>query len=209
MTDATKIVALLSTDNPTPEIELNYSNPLELLIATILSAQCTDKRVNIVTKTLFKRYQSVDEFAVADLAILEGEIRSTGFFRNKAKSIVNCCKKLIENFNGQVPSTMDELISLPGVGRKTANCVMVGAFEKEAIAVDTHVVRLSNRLGLVKSKNPDEIEQILMKKVPENRWSFFNLAIILHGRRVCFARKPNCADCILNEECEWPEKRTS
>ena len=206
MGHAAKIVELLKKKYPEPEIELGYSNPLELLVATILSAQCTDKRVNEVTKSLFRKYNSPGDYARADRSIFEEEIRPTGFFRNKAKSIINCCKKIVHDFNGEIPSTMEELIALPGVGRKTANVVLGGAFGQEAIAVDTHVIRLSNRLGLVNNKNPDKIEELLMKQLPRDSWTFFSLAIILHGRQTCSARKPKCGVCVLYDECEWPEK---
>ena len=206
MGQAVKIVKLLKKIYAEPEIELNFSNPLELLVATILSAQCTDKRVNEVTPTLFKKYQCPQDYAKADIRAFEEEIRSTGFFRNKTKSIINCCKKIVHDFNGEIPSTMEELMTLPGVGRKTANVMLGGAFGKAAIAVDTHVIRLSNRLGLVNSKNPDKIEELLMKQLPPDCWTFFSLAIILHGRQTCGARKPKCGECVLYEECEWPEK---
>ena len=206
MGNAAKIVELLKKKYPEPEIELGYSNPLELLVATILSAQCTDKRVNEVTRTLFKKYQWPQDYAKADIQIFEEEIRSTGFFRNKTQSIINCCKKIVHDFNGEIPSTMEELILLPGVGRKTANVVLGGAFGKEAIAVDTHVIRVSNRLGLVNTKNPEKIEELLMKQLPRKCWTFYSLAIILHGRQTCGARKPNCVECVLYEECKWPEK---
>ncbi|MBE9504040.1 MAG: endonuclease III [Proteobacteria bacterium] len=201
-----KILELLKKKYPEPEIELRYSNPLELLVATILSAQCTDKRVNEVTKSLFRKYCSAGDYARADASIFEEEIRPTGFFRNKAKSIINCCKKIVQDFNGEIPSTMEELTTLAGVGRKTANVVLGGAFGKEAIAVDTHVIRTSNRLGLVNNINPDKIEELLMKQLPRHCWTFFSLAIILHGRQTCAARKPKCGECVLYDECEWPEK---
>lgn len=206
MANALKITEILLKNNPDPKIELNFSTPLELLIATILSAQCTDKRVNIVTESLFKTYDCAGDYANAKPAILEKEIRSTGFYKNKTKSIINCGKSLVRNFSGNVPSTIEELTSLDGVGRKTANVVLGGAFGKQAIAVDTHVLRLSNRLDLVKSKKPDIVEQELMKQVPSDKWSRFNLSLIIHGRQVCKARKPLCSECALQEECKWPGK---
>jgi len=206
MTDAERIIALLAKKYPNPRLELNYSNPLELLVATILSAQCTDRRVNEVTDRLFKKYKSTRDYASAAIQTLEEEIRPTGFFRNKAKSIINCCKKVISDFDGEIPSTLEELVKLPGVGRKTANVVLGGIFGRQAIAVDTHVIRLSNRLGLVSSKDPDEIEVLLMKQLPHAGWTFFSLALILHGRQTCTARKPKCGECVLYEECPWPEK---
>ncbi len=206
MANALKITEILLNNNPEPKIELNFSTPLELLIATILSAQCTDKRVNTVTESLFKKYRSADDYANTEPAVLEEEIRSTGFYKNKARSIINCCKSLVVNFSGNVPSTIDELTSLDGVGRKTANVVLGGAFGKQVIAVDTHVLRLSNRLGLVNSKKPDTVERELMKQAPHDKWSQFNIALIIHGRQVCKAGKPLCPDCSLQNECEWPEK---
>lgn len=206
MADGEKITDLLLKKYPEPKIALNFSNPLELLIATILSAQCTDKRVNEVTSSLFKNYKTAADYAGANISVFEEEIKPTGFFRNKAKSIINCCKELAEKFEGLVPSEREQLISLPGVGRKTANVVLGGAFGKQAIAVDTHVLRVSNRLGLASSKDADRVERQLMEKIPEGMWTAFNLALILHGREVCTARKAYCGRCVLFDECEWPEK---
>lgn len=206
MADGKKITKLLLENNPEPEIELNFTNPLELLIATILSAQCTDKRVNVVTESLFKKYKRVEDYAMAKPEVLEEEIRQTGFFKNKTKSIINCCTMILHDFGGDIPQEMEDLVKLPGVGRKTANVILAGAYGKQAIPVDTHVIRLSNRLGLTKSKNPDIIEQDLMKVIPKENWSRFATALILHGRRVCSARKPLCSECVLYDECEWPEK---
>ncbi|MEW6213976.1 MAG: endonuclease III, partial [Nitrospirota bacterium] len=191
---------------PNPRIALNFSNPLELLIATILSAQCTDVRVNEVTKSLFKKYKTAKDYVQTDLKTLEEEIRPTGFYKNKTRMIISCCEKLIRDFNGKVPSTLEELTTLPGVGRKTANVILGSAFGKPAIAVDTHVLRVSNRLGIARSDNPDKVEEELNKQIPENRWTAFNLALILHGRETCIARKPKCSECMLYNECEWPEK---
>jgi len=206
MADALKITEILLNNNPDPKIELKFSNPLELLIATMLSAQCTDKRVNIVTGNLFRKYRTADDYANADRTGLEEEIRSTGFYKNKAGAIINCCKKIVGNFSGNLPSSVEELTSLNGVGRKTANVVLGGAFGKQAIAVDTHVLRVSKRLGLASSTNPDSVEQALMKQVSPDRWTRFSLAMIIHGRQVCKARRPLCRQCPLREECEWPEK---
>lgn len=206
MADGKKITQILLENNPEPRIELNFTNPLELLIATILSAQCTDERVNKVTESIFKKYKTAEEFARAKPETLEEEIRQTGFFKNKTKSIINCCTVILHEFGGEIPQKMEELVKLPGVGRKTANVLLAGAFGKQAIPVDTHVIRVSNRLGLTKSKNPDVIEQDLMAAIPENRWSRFATALILHGRRVCKAKKPLCSKCVLYNECEWPEK---
>lgn len=208
MADGKKIAQILLDERPSPEIALNFSNPLQLLIATILSAQCTDKRVNLVTPTLFNKYHSAGDYAAADIIELEACIRSTGFYKNKAKSIKGCCRKIMDEFNGQVPATMEELITIPGVGRKTANVVLGGAFGHQAIPVDTHVIRLSGRLGLSNSKNPDIIERDLMAQIPEKNWTAFSIALILHGREVCKARRPLCDKCKLFRLCNWPQKTT-
>jgi endonuclease-3 len=162
--------------------------------------------VNEVTKTLFKKYKNVKNYAGADLNAFENEIRPTGFYRNKAKMIIGCCQKLIKEFKGRVPSTIEELATLPGVGRKTANVILGSAFGKQAIAVDTHVLRVSNRLGIAHSENPDKVEEELTKQIPNNNWTAFNLAMILHGRETCAARKPRCGACVLYDECGWTEK---
>ena len=206
MLDAKKITTLLLKKYPNPGIALNFSNPLELLVATILSAQCTDVRVNEVTKTLFKKYRNAGDYADADLKTFVNEIRSTGFYKNKAKMIIGCCQKLVKDFKGKVPSTIEELTSLSGVGRKTANVILGSAFGKQAIAIDTHVLRVSNRLGIAHSENPDKVEEELMKQIPDNKWTEFNLALILHGRETCTARKPRCGACVFYDECGWPEK---
>jgi len=206
MANAKKITALLLKKYPNPRTALNFSNPLELLVATILSAQCTDVRVNEVTKTLFKKYKNVKNYAGADLKTFAKEIRPTGFYRNKAKMLIGCCQKLIRDFKGRVPSTLEELKTLPGVGRKTANVILGSAFGKQAIAVDTHVLRVSNRLGIAHSENPDKVEEELTKQIPQDKWTAFNLAMILHGRETCAARKPRCGVCVLYDECGWLEK---
>jgi len=206
MPDAKKITTLLLKKYPNPRTALNFTNPLELLVATILSAQCTDARVNEVTKTLFKKYRSAKDFAAADPKAFENEIRPTGFFKNKAKMIIGCCQKLVRDFKGQVPQTLEELTTLPGVGRKTANVVLGSAFGKQAIAVDTHVLRVSNRLGIAHSENPDKVEEELIRQVPNSKLTAFNLAMILHGRETCTARSPKCGRCVLYDECGWPEK---
>jgi endonuclease-3 len=206
MADAKKIVNLLLKKYPSPRIALHFKNPLELLVATILSAQCTDVRVNMVTPALFQRYKTAADFATADLKELEEEIKSTGFYRNKAKAIINCCKMLQEKYGSSVPSTLEELVQLPGVGRKTANVILGGAFGKQAIAVDTHVLRVSNRLGLAHSKDPDKVEAELNQQIQQNKWTLINHALILHGRETCKARRPDCDRCVLFEECEWPSK---
>lgn len=186
---------------PTAGCSLVYQNPLQLLIATQLSAQCTDARVNIVTKDLFKKYRSAQDFAGADIKELENDIRSTGFYRNKAKNIIECCKKIISDFNGEVPNTMDKLLTLPGVGRKTANLVLGDIFNIPGIVVDTHAKRLSNRLGLTKEQDPVKIEFNLMKIIPREIWSRFSHQLVLHGRAVCKARKPDCESCTLKTYC--------
>ena len=187
---------------PGAHCELDFKNPLQLLIATILSAQCTDKRVNMVTPALFKKYRTAADYAKAAPAELENAIKSTGFFRNKAKSIRAATLTIIEKFNGRVPETMDELRELPGVGRKTANVVLGNAFGKyEGIVVDTHVVRLSYRLGLTKQTDPEKIERDLMKLVPREHWTNWSHWLIWHGRRRCYARKPDCANCEIFRLC--------
>jgi len=197
-----KIVAALDRTYPDAHCELGHRSPLELLIATILSAQCTDKRVNIVTGDLFKNYRSATDYANAPLAELEMAIRTTGFFRNKAKNIQACCRKLVERHGGDVPRTMEELTHLDGVGRKTANVVLGNAFGINAgVVVDTHVARLSHRLGLTKQKSPEKIERDLMALVPQKQWALFSHWLIWHGRRRCDARKPDCPNCEIKELC--------
>ena len=187
---------------PTAHCELNFSNPLQLLIATILSAQSTDKQVNIVTADLFKKYQSAQDFAVANPEELQRDIQRLGFFRNKAKSIKACCQKLVERHNGHVPRTMEELVQLDGVGRKTANVVLGNAFQVNVgVVVDTHVARLSQRLGLTRQDSPEKIELDLMKLVPQELWTLFSHWLIWHGRRRCFARKPDCPNCEVCSLC--------
>ncbi len=199
---AKKIIAGLRETYPDAHCELNFSNPLELLVATILSAQCTDKRVNIVTAELFKKYRSAKDFADAALAELEPAVRTTGFFRNKAKNIQACCATLVEKFGGNVPRTMDELHALAGVGRKTANVVLGNAFDiNVGVVVDTHVTRLCNRLGLVKGTDAVKIEQDLIKLVPHEQWTLFSHWLIWHGRRRCAARSPDCAGCEIKKLC--------
>jgi endonuclease-3 len=197
-----KIIAALQRTYPTAHCELNFANPLQLLVATILSAQCTDKRVNIVTADLFKKYRSAKDFAEAPLAELEAAVKTTGFFRNKAKNIKACCAALMEKFGGEVPRTMDELHALAGVGRKTANVVLGNAFGiNVGVVVDTHVTRLGNRLGLVKGTDAVKIEQELVKLVPQKDWTLFSHWLIWHGRRRCAARKPDCANCEIQKLC--------
>jgi endonuclease-3 len=206
LSDAKKIAKLLSKTYPNPKIALVFSTPLELLVATILSARCTDVKVNEVTRSLFKKYRDAKDYAKADLKVFEEAIRPTGFYKNKAKMIINCCGKIVTDFNGKVPDTMEKLTTLAGVGRKTANVVLGSAFGKPAMAVDTHVLRVSNRLGIAHSDNPDAVEEELVNQLPEKLLTSFNRALILHGRETCKALKPRCSECVLYTECEWPEK---
>lgn len=196
-----RILEILQEEYPEARVTLQYENPLQLLIATILAAQCTDERVNQVTKDLFRKYKKAQDFAKADVRTLEDEIRPTGFFHNKAKSIIAACQEIGRRFKGQVPRTLDELTTLPGVGRKTANIILGNAFGEQAIAVDTHVKRVSHRLGWAKSNNPDQIEGELMKVIPPERWTISCHQIVFHGRKICQARKPQCSICRLASLC--------
>jgi endonuclease-3 len=201
-TQALKIIGLLQKEYPDAKTALNYTNPLELLIATILSAQATDKQINELTKTLFKKYRTAKDYANADLKELEQDIKPSGFYHNKARNIQKCCKMLVEKFHSQVPKTMDDLLELPGVARKTANIVQQNAYGVvEGIAVDTHVRRTSKRLGLTDEEDPEKIEQDLMEIVPKNKWGKITDLLITLGRRVCVAKKPKCAECVLNKIC--------
>jgi endonuclease-3 len=201
-TRALKLIKLLEKEHPDAKIALHYTNPLELLIATILSAQCTDARVNIVTESLFKKYRTVKDYAEADLEELEQDIRSTGFYRNKARNIKKCCQMLVDEFDSQVPGTMEEMLQLPGVARKTANIVLSHAFGiVEGIAVDTHVRRVAKRLGLTENEDADKIEQDLMKIIPKRLWMRISDLLIFHGRRICVAKHPKCGVCVLNKIC--------
>jgi endonuclease-3 len=202
-----KIVSILRKSYPEASTELTYLSPLELLIATILSAQCTDTRVNIVTKDLFKKYRTVRDYAEVSQAVLEQDIRSTGFYKNKAKNIIACCKGIIERFDGKVPNRMEDLVTLAGIGRKTANCVLGGAFGiVEGFVVDTHVARLSERMGLTTETDPIKIERDLMELMPKKYWYEMSNALVLHGRRVCNARKPKCPECPVLNICPSAEK---
>ncbi|MGA2683933.1 MAG: endonuclease III [Verrucomicrobiota bacterium] len=197
-----KIIAALDRAYPEAHCELNHADPLQLLVATILSAQCTDKRVNIVTTDLFKKYRTAAGYANAPLAELEQAIKTTGFFRNKAKNIQACCRKLVELYGGEVPRTMAELTQLDGVGRKTANVVLGNAFGiNVGVVVDTHVARLSHRLGLTRQETPEKIERDLMLLVPQQQWTLFSHWLIWHGRRRCAARKPDCLNCEILKLC--------
>ncbi len=197
-----KVISVLQATYPDAHCELNFSNPLELLVATILSAQCTDKQVNLVTAELFRRYKSAADYAAAPPAEFENDIRRIGLFRNKAKNIQACCRALVEQHSGEVPRSMEELTALDGVGRKTANVVLGNAFDINAgIVVDTHVGRLANRLGLTKEANAEKVEADLQKLVPREQWCLFSHLLIWHGRRRCAARSPDCAGCEIAALC--------
>jgi endonuclease-3 len=198
-----EIIKILSKEIPDSRIALRFSNPLELLIATILSAQCTDVKVNQVTVDLFEKYYTVKDYAEANLAKLEEGIRPTGFYRNKARSIQKCCKELVKRFGGEVPKTLEELVTLPGVGRKTANVILGNAFGVPGIAVDTHVHRVSQRIGLTKNDDPVKIEFDLIEIVPKEEWSHFSNLLIWHGRKTCIAKKPLCGICPIRKRCDY------
>ena len=201
------ILAKLDEAYPNATCELRHENPFQLLIATILSAQCTDVRVNQVTETLFKKYPTPQALAYANPSDLEREIRPTGFFRNKTKSVMGASREIVEKFGGQVPRTMEEMLTLPGAARKTANVVLGTAYGiASGIVVDTHVIRISNRLDLTRNEDPKKIEQDLMKVIPKEKWIQFSHQVIWHGRRVCFARKPNCPECNLRDTCYAKDK---
>ena len=202
-----RILEILGRTYPDARCELNFSTPLELLVATILSAQCTDARVNLVTAQLFKRYRSARAYAEADSATLEEEIRSTGFFRSKTRNIIACCQALVRDFGGAVPRTMDELTTLPGVGRKTANILLYNAYGIPGFGVDTHVVRVTNRLGLVDTEDPEAIEALLCPVIAQEKWGQATHQFIFHGRRTCNAKQPRCPECSVRSLCPWPGKR--
>jgi endonuclease III len=207
---ARRVAAILDKlDGAIPEarVELDHANPLELLVATILSAQSTDRRVNQVTPALFQRYRGAAGYAQAQPAELETLIRTTGFYRSKAKSLIACGHALVERFGGTVPDRMDDLVTLPGVGRKTANVILGGWFGKPAVVVDTHVKRVAQRLGLTKSEDPDVIEEDLQAMIPMERWTSASQRLLLHGRYVCVARRPKCEQCPIYAECVWKGKR--
>lgn len=203
----TEILALLD-EKYTREYKcyLNHETPWQLLIATILSAQCTDERVNIVTKDLFVKYDTLEKFANANQAELEQDIRSTGFYKNKAKNIISCTRMLLEKYNGEVPNDLEALTSLAGVGRKTANVIRGNIYHEPSIVVDTHVKRISKKLGLCKSDDPVKIEFELMKKLPKDHWILYNIQIITFGRNICFARNPKCEQCFLQKYCKEYKK---
>lgn len=204
------ILAKLAETYPDVECALHHSNPWELMVATILSAQCTDVRVNMVTPELFRQFPTPKAFAEASLPAIEEAIRSTGFYRNKAKSISGAAKRVLSEYKGKVPQTMEELLTIPGVARKTANVVLGVAFKKAiGVVVDTHVLRISQRLELTKESTPEKIEQDLMKILPQDRWIAFSHEVIHHGRQVCIARKPRCVDCTLEKLCNSDDKTWS
>ena len=205
--DAAEVIRRLEGEYPDARIALDYSNSLELLVAVILSAQCTDEMVNRVTPALFARYRTAEDYAGAGKEQLEREIKPTGFFRSKAKNIIGAAIKMVADYEGTVPQTMAELTTLPGVGRKTANIVLYNAFGiVEGIAVDTHVKRLSGRIGFTRNSDPDKIEEDLMEQIPRAIWGHFSYLLIEHGRAVCIARKPKCGACLLNDICRWTLK---
>ena len=202
-----RILEHLQKSIPDPRVALDSSNPLELLVATILSAQCTDERVNQVTPNLFARYRTAEDFAKADQAELEALIKSTGFYKSKARHLIGCGKTLVATFQGQVPGTMDALTTLPGVGRKTANVLLGSYFGKPAVVVDTHVKRVANRLDLTSSQDPTKIEEDLQSLMPPSQWTMGTQRLLLHGRHVCQARMPNCDRCSIYDECAFEGKR--
>lgn len=203
---ASRILSILNARYPQVKPQLFYRNPFELLVATILSAQCTDNQVNRVTPPLFRRMRRPQDLAAAPVGEIEGIVRPTGFYRNKARNIQACCQALVERHGGQVPRTLEELVKLPGVGRKTANVVLGAAFDTPGVVVDTHVARISNRLALTRHKDPKKIELDLMRVIPKKEWSDFSLRLIFFGRETCTARKPKCPVCPLAHLCPYPHK---
>lgn len=197
-----ELIARLKAAYPDARCSLNFTNALELLVATVLSAQCTDERVNLVTRSLFQKYRTARDYAEAPAGELEEDIRSTGFYRNKAKAIRACCADLVQRFEGEVPAAMDVLVQLPGIGRKTANVILGNAYDiAEGVVVDTHVRRLSGRLGLSQQTDPDQIEQDLLAVIPREDWTMFGHLLIFHGRKICSARAPKCLSCPVNDLC--------
>jgi endonuclease III len=199
--DIAEWIRRLEAAHPDARLSLDYSSPLDLLVALILAAQCTDERVNLVTRTLFQKYRSAEDYARASREDLEEQIRSTGFFRNKAKAIIACSQEIVDRFQGRVPDRIEDLVSLPGVGRKTGNIVLGNAFGTPAIGVDTHVKRLAGRMGFSREKDPDRIEEDLCRIVPREHWVRFCHLLPFHGRRVCTARKPGCTACPVEDLC--------
>jgi endonuclease III len=204
-----KVIDRLEKTHPDAKLDLNFSNPLELLIALILAAQARDDLVNKITVELFKKYRTAEDYARTTQPQLEKDIGKINFYRNKARAIRNCCKEIVERFGGKVPDKLDDLISLPGVGRKTANIVLGNAFGRQTIGVDTHVMRLSQRLGFTRNTDPDKIELDLMSIVPEKKRVRFCHLLQYHGRRVCVAKKPRCPDCTIRSLCPYPDKTTA
>ena len=202
-----RILTVLASSVDSVKVELTHRSPLELLVATILSAQCTDQRVNQVTPALFSKYRSAEDYAQAAPGEMEALIRSTGFFKSKAKNVIACGGALVERFGGEVPDTMEALVTLPGVGRKTANVILGDAFGKPGVVVDTHVKRVSQRLGLSGTDDPDRIEEDLQRLIPRTQWTSGSQRLLLHGRYVCLARVPKCERCALYAECRWEGKR--
>jgi endonuclease-3 len=204
---AQAILKLLVEQYPRAHCTLDFANPLELLVATVLSAQCTDERVNLVTPAVFKKYPTASDYAAAPLGDLEEAFHSTGFFRQKAKSIQQLCQVLVEKFDGQIPASLEELVKLPGIGRKTANVILGNVFHIPGIVVDTHVGRVSQRLGLTSNKDPVKIEFDLMELVPQTQWTAFSHQLIVHGRQICTAKKPKCPACFLLPYCDFGQKQ--
>lgn len=204
-----KVIDRLEKTHPDAKLDLDFSNPLELLIALILAAQARDDLVNKITVELFKKYRTAEDYARTTQPQLEKDIGKINFYRNKARAIRNCCKEIVERFGGKVPDKLDDLISLPGVGRKTANIVLGNAFGRQTIGVDTHVMRVSQRLGLTRNTDPDKIELDLMSIVPEKKRVRFCHLLQYHGRRVCVAKKPRCPDCTIRSLCPYPDKTTA
>lgn len=204
-----RVLEILRNTYPDADTELNYSNPFELLIAVILSAQCTDKRVNEITKPLFRDFKTAEDFLQLRLEELEQRIKSCGFYRNKSKNILGTCRILVEKYNGEIPQTREELMELPGVGRKTANVIISNIFGEDAIAVDTHVFRVSNRLGLASATDVNKTEEQLMRNIPKNQWSEAHHWLIFHGRRICKARRPLCQECPLTQDCLYYKELTN
>ncbi len=200
---AIRIIEIFDQIYPNAQCSLEYSSPLQLLISTQLSAQCTDARVNLVAKSLYAKYKAVEDFANADISELEEAIKSTGFYRNKAKNIIGCCKMLIELYHGIIPDKMEEMLKLPGVGRKTANLVLYEIYGIQGLVIDTHAKRLSNRIGLSKNEDPEKIEYDLQKIIPKNRWADFCHQLVFHGREICKARKPECQSCEIKHFCNY------
>lgn len=207
MGGGTRFLRLLDQEFPRPVPALTYETPFQLLVATILSAQCTDQRVNQVTKKLFARYRTPADYAQADQGVLEEDIRPTGFYKAKARHLIRCGQALVNRFGGQVPQTMEELVTLPGVGRKTANVVLGNSFGVPSVVVDTHVKRVSRRLGLVETDDPGKIETALQAIIPKSSWTKASHQLLLHGRHICTARAPKCPECLLNPLCPWEGKR--